>query len=146
MIGTGVFTTRTSCSIDPTFDTLLTPSHSWFHPQGSRFSRFELHLLGDWLCVCWWYVKIDNLYLILLISMIASLAVYLEYASYFPHRSGAEVAYLEKAKGTTEHPAPKLLMVYISRPTPIRDSSCRPRLPSSPFCYLLAVATLSVCI
>ncbi|KAG6864983.1 hypothetical protein C0991_005852 [Blastosporella zonata] len=27
----------------------------------------------------------------------ASLAVYLEYASYFPHRSGAEVAYLEKA-------------------------------------------------
>ncbi|KAG6888832.1 hypothetical protein C0995_005707 [Termitomyces sp. Mi166 len=27
-----------------------------------------------------------------------SLAVYLEYASYFPHRSGAEVAYLEKAR------------------------------------------------
>ena len=26
----------------------------------------------------------------------ASLSVYLEYASYFPHRSGAEVAYLEK--------------------------------------------------
>ena len=26
----------------------------------------------------------------------ASLAAYLEYASYFPHRSGAEVAYLEK--------------------------------------------------
>ncbi|KAG5642713.1 hypothetical protein DXG03_002289 [Asterophora parasitica] len=29
-------------------------------------------------------------------SIEASLAVYLEYASYFPHRSGAEVAYLEK--------------------------------------------------
>lgn len=28
--------------------------------------------------------------------MVASLAVYLEFASYFPHRSGAEVAYLEK--------------------------------------------------
>ncbi|RDB26216.1 High-affinity methionine permease [Hypsizygus marmoreus] len=35
----------------------------------------------------------------------ASLAVYLEYASYFPHRSGAEVAYLEKA-----YPKPKFLL------------------------------------
>ncbi|PPQ77115.1 hypothetical protein CVT25_010809 [Psilocybe cyanescens] len=35
----------------------------------------------------------------------ASLAVYLEYASYFPHRSGAEVAYLEKA-----YPRPRFLM------------------------------------
>ncbi|KDR67095.1 hypothetical protein GALMADRAFT_80163 [Galerina marginata CBS 339.88] len=35
----------------------------------------------------------------------ASLAVYLEYASYFPHRSGAEVAYLEKA-----FPRPRFLM------------------------------------
>lgn len=31
-----------------------------------------------------------------LISFTASLAVYLEFSSYFPHRSGAEVAYLEK--------------------------------------------------
>ncbi|GLB40162.1 putative high affinity methionine permease [Lyophyllum shimeji] len=35
----------------------------------------------------------------------ASLSVYLEYASYFPHRSGAEVAYLEKA-----YPKPKFLL------------------------------------
>ncbi|CAA7267087.1 unnamed protein product [Cyclocybe aegerita] len=35
----------------------------------------------------------------------ASLAVFLEYASYFPHRSGAEVAYLEKA-----YPRPRFLM------------------------------------
>ncbi|KAF8071685.1 high affinity methionine permease [Lyophyllum atratum] len=35
----------------------------------------------------------------------ASLAVYLEYASYFPQRSGAEVAYLEKA-----YPKPKFLL------------------------------------
>ncbi|KAF8150647.1 high affinity methionine permease [Crassisporium funariophilum] len=35
----------------------------------------------------------------------ASLAVYLEYASYFPHRSGAEVAYLEKA-----YPKPRFLV------------------------------------
>ncbi|KAG6918648.1 hypothetical protein DXG01_012767 [Tephrocybe rancida] len=35
----------------------------------------------------------------------ASLAVYLEYASYFPHRSGAEVAYLEKA-----YPKPRFLL------------------------------------
>ncbi|TFK40147.1 high affinity methionine permease [Crucibulum laeve] len=35
----------------------------------------------------------------------ASLAVYLEYVSYFPHRSGAEVAYLEKA-----YPRPRYLM------------------------------------
>ncbi|KAF5326766.1 hypothetical protein D9619_004475 [Psilocybe cf. subviscida] len=35
----------------------------------------------------------------------ASLAVYLEYASYFPHRSGAEVAYLEKA-----YPRPAFLI------------------------------------
>ncbi|KAH9481473.1 High-affinity methionine permease [Psilocybe cubensis] len=35
----------------------------------------------------------------------ASLAVYLEYASYFPHRSGAEVAYLEKA-----YPRPRFLI------------------------------------
>ncbi|KAG6877783.1 hypothetical protein C0993_003984 [Termitomyces sp. T159_Od127] len=36
---------------------------------------------------------------------VASLAVYLEYASYFPHRSGAEVAYLEKA-----YPKPRFLL------------------------------------
>ncbi|KAJ3529957.1 hypothetical protein NMY22_g8779 [Coprinellus aureogranulatus] len=35
----------------------------------------------------------------------ASLAVYLEFAAYFPHRSGAEVAYLEKA-----YPRPRFLM------------------------------------
>ncbi|KAG6834667.1 hypothetical protein H0H93_008187, partial [Arthromyces matolae] len=35
----------------------------------------------------------------------ASLSVYLEYASYFPHRSGAEVAYLEKA-----YPKPRFLL------------------------------------
>ncbi|RXW21755.1 hypothetical protein EST38_g4092 [Candolleomyces aberdarensis] len=35
----------------------------------------------------------------------AQLAVYLEYASYFPHRSGADVAYLEKA-----YPRPRFLM------------------------------------
>ncbi|TFK75091.1 high affinity methionine permease [Pluteus cervinus] len=35
----------------------------------------------------------------------AYLSVYLEYASYFPHRSGAEVAYLEKA-----YPRPRFLM------------------------------------
>ncbi|KAF8183980.1 high affinity methionine permease [Pholiota molesta] len=35
----------------------------------------------------------------------ASLSVYLEYATYFPHRSGAEVAYLEKA-----FPKPKFLL------------------------------------
>ncbi|KAG5720621.1 hypothetical protein E4T56_gene4549 [Termitomyces sp. T112] len=35
----------------------------------------------------------------------ASLAVYIEYASYFPHRSGAEVAYLEKA-----YPKPRFLI------------------------------------
>lgn len=36
---------------------------------------------------------------------VASLAVYLEYAAYFPHRSGANVAYLEKA-----YPKPRFLM------------------------------------
>ncbi|KAF6754530.1 high affinity methionine permease [Ephemerocybe angulata] len=35
----------------------------------------------------------------------ALLAVYLEYSSYFPHRSGADVAYLEKA-----YPRPRFLM------------------------------------
>ncbi|KJA26265.1 hypothetical protein HYPSUDRAFT_199018 [Hypholoma sublateritium FD-334 SS-4] len=35
----------------------------------------------------------------------ASLSVYLEYSTYFPHRSGAEVAYLEKA-----YPKPKFLL------------------------------------
>ncbi|KAF8640320.1 hypothetical protein AX16_010215 [Volvariella volvacea WC 439] len=35
----------------------------------------------------------------------AQLSVYLEYASYFPHRSGADVAYLEKA-----YPKPRFLM------------------------------------
>lgn len=35
----------------------------------------------------------------------ASLAVYLEYATYFPHRSGAEVAYLEQA-----YPKPRFLL------------------------------------
>ncbi|KAF9484383.1 high affinity methionine permease [Pholiota conissans] len=35
----------------------------------------------------------------------SSLSVYLEYATYFPHRSGAEVAYLEKA-----YPRPKFLL------------------------------------
>lgn len=35
----------------------------------------------------------------------ASLCVYLEFSSYFPHRSGAEVAYLEKA-----YPKPRFLM------------------------------------
>ncbi|TFK28169.1 high affinity methionine permease [Coprinopsis marcescibilis] len=35
----------------------------------------------------------------------AQLAVYLEYVSYFPHRSGADVAYLEKA-----YPRPRFLM------------------------------------
>ncbi|KAF8972118.1 high affinity methionine permease [Flammula alnicola] len=35
----------------------------------------------------------------------ASLCVYLEYATYFPHRSGAEVAYLEKA-----YPRPRFLI------------------------------------
>ncbi|PPR03676.1 hypothetical protein CVT24_007797 [Panaeolus cyanescens] len=35
----------------------------------------------------------------------ASLSVYLEYVSYFPHRSGADVAYLEKA-----YPKPRFLM------------------------------------
>lgn len=35
----------------------------------------------------------------------ASLSVYLEFSSYFPHRSGADVVYLEKA-----YPKPKYLM------------------------------------
>lgn len=37
-------------------------------------------------------------------TSLASLSVYLEYASYFPHRSGAEVAYLERA-----YPRPRFL-------------------------------------
>lgn len=36
--------------------------------------------------------------ILLIASGLASLSVYLEYASYFPHRSGAEVAYLEKVR------------------------------------------------
>ena len=34
----------------------------------------------------------------LLIAFSASLCVYLEFATYFPHRSGAEVVYLEKVQ------------------------------------------------
>ena len=37
-------------------------------------------------------------------TSIASLSVYLEYASYFPNRSGSEVVYLEQA-----YPRPKWL-------------------------------------
>lgn len=38
-------------------------------------------------------------------TSIASLSVYLEYAAYFPNRSGSEVVYLEQA-----YPRPKWLL------------------------------------
>ena len=38
------------------------------------------------------------------LTSISSLSVYLEYASYFPNRSGSEVVYLEQA-----YPRPKFL-------------------------------------
>ena len=73
----------------------------------------------------------------------ASLSVYLEYASYFPRRSGAEVAYLEKVSLLSNlHeilPTGRLL-----RHTQNQNSYCQRPLPSSPFCYLSAAVMPSV--
>jgi amino acid transporter len=79
MIGTGVFSTRTSCR------TLAVEFSANTHVAGSI-------LIGTGsvgLSLMYWIIGF--------VVSLAGLAVYLELGSYFPSRSGAEVVYLEQA-------------------------------------------------
>lgn len=95
MIGTGVFSTREPPSLTQP------PHYSRIIPAGSILKG--VGSVG--LSLIFWVIgyafaggKTSHLHILTWLTFFpaASLAVYLEFASYFPHRSGAEVAYLEK--------------------------------------------------
>lgn len=119
---------------------LLISILSRFHSQGCWFSRFELDILGHRVFLCWRFICTIIVPSNWLNQVTANLAVYLEYASYFPHRSGAEVAYLEKVL------FPRLISntaLKAFRLIPVRDSSCQLSSLSSPsYCPSAAVTPL----
>ena len=100
MIGTGVFSTR-KCqySYNRNFSNDTHSAGSILVAVGSVGLSLIFWIIGYIFAAGQWSKlrpglrHVDNLCLLL---HSASLSVYLEYSTYFPHRSGAEVAYLEK--------------------------------------------------
>lgn len=98
MIGTGIFSTRTYGLL------------SQNHPCPPAFRRvYQLVIMANWapaatilsntgsvgLALIYWVIGF--------IMAIAGFSTYLEFASYFPNRSGAEVVYLEQAYPRPKH-------------------------------------------